>query len=168
VAEAPKFKSALLEAEAMGRQQREAATNALRIEWGELGEEEYSANLRAIDQLPAGRRKEEFERFNDKGVLAMYDPVVLKRLAAEARQAPTWLAEAAKKHGGEKAAIEILMANRASSYWKGRDAERLQARYRDLVREAENKKAAADQAKNDARLEKVIANVRSKAKAKSP
>ncbi len=142
MAEAPKFKSALQEAEHLAQSQRETARNELAIEWGN----ELEPTLRAIDshiQAMQPDRREALNAVNDKGVHRLLDAGELKKLGAEARQPPAALAELAKKDygGDQRRALEHMMKDRRGPYWRGPDAERHQAAYRDLVRaeEAETK-----------------------------
>jgi hypothetical protein len=112
-----------------------AASKALRIEWGD----EAASNLRVlrsyVDSLPAAEREALMHKELPDGRLALNDPATVQALVRKARAAPPALVEAAKKHGGDDlAALREMMKNRSGPYWKGRDAERLQARYRDLLR----------------------------------
>lgn len=120
--------------EEMDLQDREQARGALREQWGP----EYDANIHLangyLDTLPASQRAF-YESADDSGTLRLNRPDVLARLAQEARaQVPPVLVEAARQHGSERAALEAMMADRYSPYYKGADAAALQARYRDLLR----------------------------------
>jgi hypothetical protein len=109
-------------------------------DWHDSGEE--NANVRLINnrlnRMPPEERAAYESGVTADGTRLLNDPATLRKLAAEARQSPAVLTEAAKKHNGnERAAIESLMADRNSIYWKSADSENLQARYRDLIRESE-------------------------------
>lgn len=119
--------------EALDAADRELARGKLKEIWSE----EFDANItlvnRHLDHLPASQR-EFYEGAESDGSLRLNNPKWLDRLAAEARaQVPPVLVEAAKRHGTERSALESMMANKGSPYWKGEDAVSLQARYRDLV-----------------------------------
>lgn len=158
--EAPKFKSALLEAEAAAKEQRQVAEDTLRVEWGDV---DYAANIHAINahldaMAPADRQK--FERVNDRGIHALNDPAVLRELATAARQAPASLAEAVKKHGGdERAAIEELMRKDRKAY---RADPRIELHYRALLDAALAEAPGVQDyyEKTPADLEKALAYVR--------
>lgn len=119
--------------EIMDKQDRDAARGKLKEIWSE----EYDANIhlanRYLDTLPASQRAF-YESPDDTGTLRLNRPEILDRLAQEARATvPPVLREAAREHGSERAALEAMMADRSSAYWKGADAASLQARYRDLI-----------------------------------
>lgn len=124
--------------EALDRQDRDQARGKLKEIWSE----EYDANIhlanRHLDSLPASQR-EFYEGAESNGSLRLNNPKWLDRLAQEARaQVPPILIEAAHQHGSEWAALESMMANKGSEYWKGENAAALQARYRDLISSGDN------------------------------
>lgn len=119
--------------EALDKQDRDQARGKLKEIWSE----EFDANIalanQHLDRLPASQR-EYLEGSGPDGRLRLNDPEILSKLAQESRsQIPQVLTEAAKQHGSERAALEDMMANRSSPYWRGADAAALQARYRDLI-----------------------------------
>lgn len=119
--------------EQLDNQDREHARGALSETWGE----EFDANRTLInsflDKLPESQRLF-YESAGSDGRLRLNDPEILSRLAQESRtQTPPSLTEAAKQYGSERTALEQMMANRNSPYWRGPDAVALQARYRDLL-----------------------------------
>lgn len=131
---APVDSATMRQLEALDRQDRDSTRGVMRERWGS----EYDANRdlvsRHLDNLPSERRAW-YEGADQNGRLRLNDPETLDRLAQEARAAvPPALAQAAKEHGSEKAALEAMIRDRTSAYWKGPDAARLQARYRDLLR----------------------------------
>lgn len=124
--------------EALDKADREQARGKLKEIWSE----EYDANIhlanRHLDSLPASQR-EFYEGAESDGSLRLNNPKWLDRLAQEARaQVPPILIEAARQHGSERAALESMMANKGSEYWKGENAAALQARYRDLISSSDN------------------------------
>ena len=107
-----------------------------------LDEGEFEVSARLLRQHVAGLPEEEREKleteFTADGRRLGNDPETIVRYAMQARSAPAWLLEEAKKnHGGnERLAIEALMGAPYGSpewrkYWKD---DRIQARYRDIVR----------------------------------
>lgn len=106
-------------------------------DWTDSGEK--AANLRLInshlDSLPAEERERYEQNYTADGTARLNDVETLRALALDARKAPAALEALTKLHGGnERAAIESLMPDRGSVYWK---SERIQARYRDLIREGQ-------------------------------
>ncbi|MCC6208559.1 MAG: hypothetical protein IT488_10470 [Gammaproteobacteria bacterium] len=99
------------------------AESALKTEWGN----EYATNVRLVSQHLDNLSETERERIENEalpdGRLPLNDPAYSADLARKARS------------GSEtKAEIEELMRDPGSKYWKGADALRIQARYRDLLR----------------------------------
>jgi hypothetical protein len=111
------------EVEALDQGDAKAAETALRTEWGN----EYITNVRLVsqhvDNLPETERDVIENQPLANGYLPLNDPSFQKDLLRKVRTG---------KEG--KAEIEELMKDRGSRYWKGPDALRLQARYRDLLR----------------------------------
>jgi hypothetical protein len=117
------------------RQDAEDARNAAHVmqrEWGT----EYEANRRLIAGYLRRLPTEERDKFelqpNAEGVLPLNDPARLRELVVLARGGGT-AAPSGKTEAQEFAELRALIANPYSNYWKGADAERNQARYRDLI-----------------------------------
>jgi len=132
----------------------QAANDELHKEWGN----DYRRNANGIDALlnsaPAGvkeaimsaRDKDDRALFNNVGFLRWLD-----QLRREVNPAATLVG-----HGGDNIAQTIetelaeltkMMGNKKSAYWKGANAEKNQARYRELIdaktlMESKGKKAA--------------------------
>jgi hypothetical protein len=122
------------EVDRLDRDDARRAEGALRNVWGV----EYEANVRLIDQylrtLPASKREQIEQERDADGTLALNNPKRLRELAAWARRGPVSADGQRKTEGEELDELRVMMRDRGSRYWKGRDAERLQARYRDLIR----------------------------------
>ncbi|MCC7079468.1 MAG: hypothetical protein IT530_02255 [Burkholderiales bacterium] len=115
------------DAERLDLEDRDRAADAMRAEWGE----EYRANIRLINRYLDGLPETEREAIEsarlDDGTLALNDPAKLRELAHLARGG----GKSAKPPAEERAEIERIMREDRTRY--NRD-ERLQARYRDLLR----------------------------------
>lgn len=124
------------EIEKIDRDDSNAARAALSEAWGPS---EYAFNIAAInrllDSLPA-ERVAYLEDADETGRLRLNDPKILRQLAEEARrQTIPSLAQAVREtKKTERAILESWMRDRSSPYWRGAEAERLQARFRDLIR----------------------------------
>lgn len=123
--------------ESVDAQDRDHARDVLRELWGE----EFDANRNLVnqhlDRLPANER-EFYESTDETGTLRLNRPEILERLARDARATVSAdtrgaITAASQDFGSEKAALEAMMANPRSAYWKGADSAALQARYRDLI-----------------------------------
>jgi len=130
-ARSAQFQKTMEEARTLARMDGEDASKAIRamrIEWGN----EYEPNMRLlrahVSRLPAAER-EKLEERNAEGVLALNDPARIRELVKAARGGSSQ-----KSPADELAELRAMMANPRSAYWKGPDAERNQARYRDLLR----------------------------------
>jgi len=120
--------------ESLDKQDRDRARDVLREHWAEEADANRVLINQHLDRLPSSER-EFYEGADSDGRLRLNNPETLDRLARDARQQiPPVLVEAARQHGGEKAALEAMMADRSSAYWKGGDNVALQSRYRDLLR----------------------------------
>lgn len=126
------------------------ATDALRQEWGA----DYRRNLNAmhsfLDTLPgdvaATFRHARLPVFDADGnptgetTPIGFNPVVIEWLVSQAldrnplaRVAPGTGTAQADSVANELASLKTMMADRNSEYWKGPKADKLQARYRDLL-----------------------------------
>ena len=133
----PEFASTLLRQEWRDNRDVQKAERAL-ADMQDSGE--MSTNMRLVERglarMPEAERERLETRTDKNGRRLLNDPKVIRSLVAQERQSPPSLVEAARELGvDERAAIESMMADRSSPYWKSADAERLQARYRDLTRE---------------------------------
>ena len=113
---------------------RDEVRDRMQALWGE----EYQSNRelinRYLDTMPASRR-DWYEGRNEAGALRLNNPEILDGLAKKAREAvPAPLVVAIRQYGDERTALEALMGDRTSPYWKGPHSAALQARYRDLLR----------------------------------
>jgi hypothetical protein len=118
--------------------EKAATEDALRAEWGG----EYRRNLAAINsmldgapsgvkEMLSGARSGKSAVFNNPQVVQWF-----AQIARELNPAATVVPGASNPGSAisdEIAQIEGLMGDRASKYWKGPEAEKLQQRYRDLV-----------------------------------
>jgi hypothetical protein len=119
--------------ESQDRIDRDRARNELRETWGEEADANIALINQRLDRMSANERQF-YESAGPDGSLRLNNPEVLERLAGEARASiPAVLSEAARQYGSEKVALEMMMANRSSPYWRGPDAVALQSRYRDLI-----------------------------------
>lgn len=114
---------------------RIAGEAVLRNEWGH----DFHRNLRLVHQyignLPASKREAIESAQTAVGTLLLNDPVTLKQLLVNAQRTPELVAQARNNGTSERAEIEKMMRDRRSDYWKGPNAERFQARYRQLLSE---------------------------------
>lgn len=119
--------------EQLDSQDRDQARGKMRERWGS----EYDSNISLINKHLDGMtntHREWFESADETGRLRLNRPDILERLARDARASvPPVLVHAAKEHGSERAAIEAMMGDRNSPYWRGPDAAQIQARFRDLI-----------------------------------
>lgn len=120
------------EVEAADREDARKAERVMRAEWGT----EYETNRRLIagylrTLTQAERDKLELQP-NADGVLPLNDPAELRKLVQIARGGGS-AAPAGKTEAQEFSELRAMMGNPYSAYWKGRDADRHQARYRDLL-----------------------------------
>lgn len=133
----PAFQTASEIAQEVDQADRRDARDALRVEFGD----EYVANGRLMNQLLDRMSPEERERYETgltaDGKRLLNDPDTVRALAQQARSTPAVLKQAMQQSGlTERQQIEHWMKIPGSApYYKGPDAERIQARYRDLLRE---------------------------------
>jgi hypothetical protein len=118
---------------------KEETESALRAEWGP----DYRRNLNQIESflgsLPEGLgQRLAFARLSDGRPLGA-DPVAARWLADLAREANPLASvmdntgDKAKGLTEEIDGLKAMMGNRTSEYWKGPNAEKHQARYRELI-----------------------------------
>jgi hypothetical protein len=117
----------------------------LRPEWGA----EYRGNVNAIKSMletaPGEIGQKIMSARMPDGRAVMNDPAVLRWLATTARELNP--VAAVVPAGGnqmqaiddEIASIKGLMGDKSSKYWKGPEAEKMQARYRELISAKERK-----------------------------
>lgn len=93
----------------------------------------YNGNVRRIktfiESLPQSVQAVLWEGRTDAGTLALNDPSVLRWLLRLSQPAGAYTGNT----DAEKREIEALMRKPGSRYWRGPEAESLQARYRELV-----------------------------------
>lgn len=123
------------EAERIERNERHAAQTKLQIEWGN----EYPTAMRllgkAVKRMPFGQRHALESEFTADGRRRGNDPDTIRAVVQRERAAPEWFGAEVQKHGSERKAYEALMRDRSSPYYRGPDRDRLQAHYRDVLRE---------------------------------
>lgn len=136
--------------EILGKQQQEQAESdaafkdealeGLREEWGG----DYKKNLNAVNgflqSLPEDTRLAFETARTQNGALIGNDPAIIKWLAATAYEInpaasimPSSISNPGAAIGDEIASIEKLVGDRSSAYWKGPEAEKMQARYLELI-----------------------------------
>ena len=144
---------ALLEQQVQARNARDeetkvAANEALTEAWG--SERDLNLNLihGLLDTAPAGVKEQLLGARMSDGTPFGNSADALKWLATLARDSnpmatvvPGSGASAQQALAGELEQIQSLMGDRGSEYWKGAKAERMQARYRELL-EVQEKVAA--------------------------
>lgn len=110
---------------------RHETEGAMKREWGF----EYAANIalvnRYLDGLPPAVQITFENARLDDGSKVLNSPAVLRWLAEQARGPAVRSANASS--AAEKTELEELMRQPGSRYWKGPDAAKLQARYRDIA-----------------------------------
>lgn len=122
------------------RSAKQATEDALRAEWGP----EYRANLKTVESylstLPDGLGEKIVHARLGDGTPLFSDPTTLRWLLGNINElnpahtvVPGAGANAGTAIADELANIEKLMGDQKSEYWKGPTAEKLQARYRELV-----------------------------------
>lgn len=93
----------------------------------------YGANVKKIkafvESLPLSLQDVLWEGRTGAGTLALNDPSVLRWLLRLSQPAGAYTGNA----DAEKREIEALMRKPGSRYWRGPEAESLQARYREIV-----------------------------------
>jgi hypothetical protein len=125
---------------------RDEMQDTLRSEWGG----EYRGNVNAINAMletaPGGIKDKILSARTADGRAIMNDPDVLRWFAGTARElnpAATVVPAGGDQLGAindEIGKIEKLMGNRQSEYWKGPTADKMQARYRELITARDRKK----------------------------
>lgn len=118
---------------------RDEVADALRAEWGA----EYRGNINHVnaflDMAPEGVKDKLLTARMADGRAVMNDPDMMRAIAGWAREVNpvgTVVPAGGDQMGAiasEITKIEGLMGNRQSEYWKGPGAEKMQARYRELV-----------------------------------
>jgi hypothetical protein len=131
---------AILEQQTADATYREQAEESLREEWGS----EFKLNKNMIngllDTAPEGVKGQLLGGRLADGTVLANDPKVLRWLASLAREVnptatvvPGSGTNSVQAIESEIAGLKKLMGDRTSEYWKGPTAEKMQARYRDLV-----------------------------------
>ena len=120
-------------------QAKAATEDELRQEWGA----DYRQNTNLINAfigtMPEDVREELFQSTTPDGKQVMNNPKMMQWLAQQARELNYTGAtlpngqQTAKSLDGEINELVGMMGNRSSKYWKGPEAEKLQARYRELI-----------------------------------
>ena len=124
-------------------------TDALRAEWGP----EFKSNINAVKTMLDGHEgawDNIMGARNAEGVRNGDNPVVMKALAAIAREMNPYATVVPNDGGKDPAAtvesrlgeIRGMMGNKQSAYWRGPDSNKLQAEYRSLL-EVQQRAAAA-------------------------
>lgn len=119
---------------------RRTAEDELRAEWGS----EFRRNVNMVSGLlsgaPEGVKEMLLEARTEEGVRIINSPDTLRWLTQLAREVnpvatvvPGAGANAGQAISDELATLTKMMGDQKSDYWKGPNAEKLQARYRDLV-----------------------------------
>jgi hypothetical protein len=119
---------------------RRTAEDELRAEWGS----EFRRNVNMVSGLlagaPEGVKEMLMEARTEEGVRIINSPDTLRWLTQLAREinpvstvVPGAGANASQAISDELSSITKMMGDPKSDYWKGPSAEKLQARYRDLV-----------------------------------
>lgn len=108
---------------------RKQVRTQMQREWGA----QYGANVKRIkafiDTLPMSLQDVMWDGRTEDGTLALNDPSVLRWLLRLTQPAGAYPGNT----DAEKREIEQLMRKPGSRYWKGSEAESLQARYREIV-----------------------------------
>lgn len=133
-------------------QQRDAARDELIAEWG-VNDFKRNSNqiMSLLDTAPTGvkdfilmaRGPDDQALFNNPNVLRFFDSVA-RQINPVATVVPGHTGNIGAAIGDEIQKLEKMMGSKASEYWKGPNAEKNQARYRELVgaRERMGPKAA--------------------------
>ena len=113
------------EAERMDEADADAALNWMRGEYGPEARANFQLLRAHVDRLPESERAALEAERDTTGLHALNNPIRIRELVAKAR-------------GGTETReqLEALMGNRESAYWRGPNAMRLQALYRDQLRGA--------------------------------
>ena len=127
---AERFYSELMANQARGDDNdRKRVRAQMQGEWGAS----YSSNVRRIrnfiDTLPASVQDVLWDGRTIDATLALNDPSVLRWLLRLSQPAGAYRGN----DDHERREIEALMRKPGSRYWRGPDAERMQARYREIV-----------------------------------
>lgn len=127
---ASQFYAELLADQAKGDEKdRKEVRAQMQREWGQS----YGANVKRIksfiDTLPMSVQDILWEARVADSTLALNDPSVLRWLLRLSQPAGAYPGNV----DAEKREIEALMRNRSSKYWRGPEAETIQARYRELL-----------------------------------
>lgn len=137
---------------AIDAQQRDATRDELVAEWG-VNDFKRNSNqiMSLLDTAPEGvkevfmaaRGPDESALFNNSKVLRFFDSIA-RQINPVATVVPGITGNIGTAIGDEIQKYEKMMGNKNSEYWKGANAEKNQARYRELVnaRERMGQKAA--------------------------
>ena len=129
---------------------KDESLEGLREEWGG----DFKKNLNAVNgflqSLPEDTRLAFENARTPDGKLIGNDPAIIKWLAATAYEInpaatimPSSVTNPGAAIGDEIASIEKLVGDRSSDYWKGPNAEKMQARYSELLSAREKINARA-------------------------
>lgn len=133
-------------------EQRDKARDELMAEWGANDFKRNSNQIMSLldtapqgvkDVLMAARGPDDGALFNNPNVLRFFDSLA-RQINPVATVVPGVTGNIGVAIGDEIQKLEKMMGNKSSEYWKGPNAEKNQARYRELVnaRERMGKKAA--------------------------
>lgn len=131
-------------------QAKQTFDDTMRPEWGN----EYRTNMNAVggilDLAPEGFRDRFMQGRMADGTPFGSDPDALRWLANLARQinpittiTPGAGANIEQAIGDEISKLEGMMGNKGSEYWRGENAEKNQARYRELIEARDRNKGRA-------------------------
>lgn len=122
-------------------QQRDAARDELIAEWG-VNDFKRNSNqiMSLLDTAPQGvkdfimtaRGPDDQALFNNPNVLRFFDSLA-RQINPVATVVPGATGNIGAAIGDEIQKLEKMMGNKSSEYWKGANAEKNQARYRELV-----------------------------------
>ena len=131
------------EARRLEREEVQSAEADLRASWGV----EYATNRRfmgdKVRRMSPDMRLAYENELTAEGRRLGNDPATIRQIVNEQRAAPKWFAAEAAKYGSERKAFEALMRDKGSAYWRGPDKDRLQAHYRDVVRQEQLEEGAS-------------------------
>lgn len=120
-------------------QAKQAAEDELRQEWGADYRQNTNLISAFIGSMPEDVRDELFLSTTPDGKQVMNNPKMLQWLAQQSRELnytgatlPSGQASA-KGLESEINELKVLMGDKGSKYWKGPEANKLQARYRELI-----------------------------------
>lgn len=119
----------------------EGTRTAMQAEWGSQYEANVTLCTRYLDALPPAVQMAFENARLDDGTKVLNTPSVLRWLTQQARGATRTQPSRSvlSNASSEKREIEALMAKPGSRYWRGPDAEHLQARYREILESEVNR-----------------------------